>query len=161
MNPTTPDPADLSRLHDIVLPSTPYWWPPAVGWFVLMGIVCLLLMLSTAGLAAWWWKSRYRRAALAELKQIEAATDRTQALPQLAALVKRTALSVYPREQIAELSGEAWLQYLDASAAMTSFTRGAGRQLESGYERGEQLPTSELIVAVRHWIQHHQADYSC
>lgn len=161
MNPTTADPADLSRLHDIVLPLAPNWWPPAAGWFVLAGVLFILLLLSAAKFVTGWWKSRYRRAALAELKQIEAAADRTEALPQLAALVKRTALAVYPREQIAGLSGDAWLQYLDASARTTSFTTGAGRQLERGYERGEQLPAPELFVAVSHWIQHHQVKYPC
>lgn len=161
MNPTTSDPADLSRLHDIVLPPSPAWWPPAPAWFVIAVVLFMVLLFSGVKVASWWWHSRYRRAALAELKQIEAAADGPQALPQLAALVKRTALAVYPRERIAGLTGEAWLQYLDASARTTNFTLGAGRQLEAGYQRGGQLPTPELLVAVKKWIQHHQTDYSC
>ena len=42
-------PTGLDRLHDIVLPPPIPWWPPAPGWYVVLGVLLL------AGLAAAWW----------------------------------------------------------------------------------------------------------
>ena len=50
---------------------------------------------------------------------------------QLSLLVRRTALAAFPREQIAPLSGAAWLAFLDRSSGGTEFSRGPGRWLAS------------------------------
>ena len=41
----TPDPTSLERLHDIVLPPPVPWWPPAPGWYWVMGLLGALLLL--------------------------------------------------------------------------------------------------------------------
>jgi hypothetical protein len=41
----TPDPTSLDRLHDIVAAPAMPWWPPAVGWYWLFGLLFLLLIV--------------------------------------------------------------------------------------------------------------------
>jgi hypothetical protein len=150
------DPTDLSRLHDIV-PAPPVpWWPPAPGWYVLAALIAV----AVAALA-WRWlvlrrRNAYRRRALALLEGL--GTD-AAAMPELAALVRRTALSAYPRAQVAPLAGEAWLAFLDRTGGRPAFTRGSGRHLvELAYGRGTLGPAEqrELLATARWWIRAHR-----
>lgn len=158
MNPQVADPASLERLHDIVLPPPAPWWPLAPAWYVLMVLLGAFAVSLIWILAARWRRNAYRRAGLAELAQIQAHVDEPDAARRLAELVKRVALTIYPREQVASLTGPQWLRFLDASAHTTLFTGGAGAQLEAGYELGDHRPSIELLDAVRHWIKQHRAD---
>lgn len=107
--------ASLKQLNDIVAPSAANIWPPA--WPVMIAsAIALTLIIS---LCWWLWhqhrKRRPQRIALAKLQQLQrpAASDITL-------LCKRVALVYFPREQIADLSGEAWLQFLGADSALLS-----------------------------------------
>jgi Ca-activated chloride channel family protein len=73
-------------------------------------------------------------------------------------LVRRTALAAFPRQQIAPLSGAAWLAFLDQSSVGTEFSRGAGRWLVSApYAKTEPNDSQrpELIELTRRWIRGH------
>lgn len=101
-------------LRDIHLPAPIGWWPPAPGWWIL-----LFGMPALAFLLAWLWRFLRRQSpkklALRELESIaKADADPLEKVRQLAVLLRRTALSVYPREEVAGLVGEAWLAFLDA-----------------------------------------------
>jgi hypothetical protein len=67
----------------------------------------------------------YRREALALLDTVDGSGI------ALATLVKRVALSVYPRERVASLAGERWLIFLDETGVTHAFTRGPGAGLRA------------------------------
>jgi len=154
------DPASLSRLNDIVLSAPPPWWPPAPGWYVLAAV---LLLVMSGSLYRFWLtyrRNRYRRAALAELVQIEAQQDKHTA-GLLIAILKRAALHVWPRERVAALSGEQWRIFLDQHCASEPF-RGEAGDLLTGlayhsidYENSDLQP---LFNRARIWIKHHRAE---
>ena len=111
--------------------------------------------------------NRYRRVALAGLRSIEtelaSADDRAAALGRIPVLVKRTSLAVHPRAEIAELSGEPWLAFLDASVGGRDFREGAGRLLPTlAYAAPAsvaEVPTSDVIALVKlveRWIRRHR-----
>ena len=106
-------PEALEQLREIPLPVPVSYAPQTIGWY----IVGALLVAGLAWLAVRWHRSwranRYRRAALAELCAAGARGQPGHALP---ALVKRTALSFAPREEVAGLSGDRWLEFLDRTA---------------------------------------------
>ena len=101
-----PASASLDALRDIVELPRVSWWPLAVGWWVLLGLV--LVALAGVVFHLWWqWRANaYRRAALSELR---AASEMTA----VAAILKRTALVAYPRLDVASLSGAAWCAWLE------------------------------------------------
>jgi hypothetical protein len=107
------DPAtNLDRLHDLVLPPSVPWWPPAPGWYVVFG-----LALAAAALLAWrawkrWQADAYRRAALRELT---VAAD----APAIAELLRRTALAFAPRPVVAAKTGTAWADWVAAQSDET------------------------------------------
>jgi len=118
MNSST---TSLEQLHDIVMPDPVSWLPLAPGWHVLL--LALLLGSLWSGLRYFqsYRDTRYRREALHELESISPS--------ELPALVKRTALAVWTREQVASLSGERWLEFLDQSGDTKVFTQGQGKLL--------------------------------
>jgi hypothetical protein len=155
------DPGSLDRLHDIATPPPVFWWPPAPAWYALGAIMVVLLVVLAWRVVAWRLRNRYRRAALAELAELEATAGEPRILAALAELVKRVALAAFPRERVASLSGVDWLVFLDASARTNAFTHGPGRILESVYECGANRADPELFAAVRHWIKYHHTDLLC
>ena len=160
------DPYSLDNLRDIVEPASISWWPLAPGVWLLLGLVAVWL---AAGLGLWWvhWRRQaYRRAGLQELHEIAArlghAPERAAALVDLAALLKRVALVAYAREQVAALSGNAWLTFLDRTGGTARFTQGPGAVLAEVSSRpglGATLDPKQvaaLISTARDWIRRHR-----
>ena len=139
MNPE----ASLQNLRDIVVPDPPSPWPPAPGVWILL-VVCLAV---AAALALWWWRRRastaYRRAGLALLDDAHTARE-------VHIILKRVALAVWPRPEIAPLYGDDWTAFLDGSCSQVRFAS-LGR-LEDGVEA-----SSDLRRLARTWIRHHRA----
>jgi len=157
--PSTPSIADLK---EIALPPPIPYTPQTAGWWVLLALVLLVVLWVVALRLHRWWRNRYRRAAQKELVAIEQAmadpSQRQQALAAVPALVKRTVLTWAPRETVAPLSGEAWLDYLDRTLAGDSFTRGAGRHLQAlAYGSGDitRGDSDALMTLLHRWIDDH------
>ena len=70
--------------------------------------------------------------------------------------MKRTALACRPRVEVAALTGDAWLRFLDESYGGDGFTRGAGRALTAlAYEASPEVDGDALVPLVRDWIRKH------
>ena len=155
------DSGSLQNLNDIVVPGAVPWWPLAPGWYVLAGVTLVVL---TILLARWWrqWqRDAYRRQALNELAAIRAGTQAAsaRALPEL---LKRTALSAWPRGEVAALSGPDWHRFLDQSAGIERFCGNAGVTLDQLAYAGPagELPTADslqqVMDATETWLRRHQ-----
>lgn len=151
------DPADLSRLADIVVPPPVPWWPPAAGWWILgAGLVIALALL--AGMALRHHRrNAYRRAALAELDAIGAVADAAGAAA-VSAILKRTALVAYPRAEVAGLTGDGWLAFLDRSAATADFVAGPAAGLARAVTGAPVGDGAAILAAARRWVTHHRAE---
>ena len=160
----------LEKLHEIFLPEPVSWLPQTVGWYTIFGLILFV--------AGWWVygrlrrfrKNRYRRLALAELAFIERnlrqPEKRAKALAEIPVLLKGTALSAFPRRDVAGLSGETWLLFLDKTMGGKNFTEGEGRLLpELAYapvQRTAQFSdesVSKLLQLIRRWIKRHGATH--
>lgn len=106
----------LQQLHDIVEPAAPAFWPPAPGWYFIGIALLLLIALSLVWLWRRWQTNAYRRQALGELAALRAnahsiKTPQAQ-ITALATLLRRVALHGAVREEVACLTGDAWVAYL-------------------------------------------------
>ncbi len=153
--PNVPDP--LQELRDVHLPDPISWWPPAFGWWMIIG---LLLIVGSLILWARAYRQRTqpRRVALAQLEQVKqhyaAHADNQWAITQVSNLLRRYALAVFSRSQVAGLSGQSWLQFLDTTGHTNQFSEGPGRSLRSGpYQSHGSMVASDLLPLVERWIR--------
>jgi hypothetical protein len=159
-----PDPTSLNLLHDVIAPPPVPWWPPAPGWYWLMGGLAFFLIVLAVRVFLRWQRNRYRREALAEWKRNEAmlADSPAEALAGFAELLKRAALAAWPREQVASLTGTRWLEFLDQSGSTDGFTTGPGAIMENaaydtrGASTVDESRAREIAEVVRHWLKNHR-----
>jgi hypothetical protein len=150
----------LQNLNDIVVPGPVVWWPPAPGWYVLGAIALMALFVLAARQWRRWQGNRYRRQAMFELSSIREQAS-IEALQQLPVLLKRAALSVWPREEVASLTGPAWYRFLDESAGMEGFCCGAGDILDRLAYAGSDsaVPADpelqQVLDATEFWLKNH------
>ncbi len=165
-----PDPTSLDRLHDVIEPARVSWWPPAPAWYWIISLVAILGFCFILQWLLIWQRNRYRREALARHRVIctllEKRGCRIQAVTDLAELLKRTALSAYPRKRAASLTGDSWLRFLDQTGHTDEFTNGPGRALvRVPYDSSEAANFTssqmlELAEMTRQWIRQHEASVS-
>ena len=124
---------DALPLRDLQLPETVGWWPLAPGWWVLIA----LFIVGFAYLA-WRWSRAWRfnaprRYALRELARLEAAylehRNPVTLGKQLSELLRRGMLAYAPRADVAGLTGDAWLAWLDQGMPLPYFHTEGGKSL--------------------------------
>jgi hypothetical protein len=138
----------LNDLRDIHLPTAVSWWPPAPGWWLLAALVLLLVI----GLLVWQRlraRDKWRRYAMAELASLrvrsDSAEESTGLVRELSVLLRRVAISRFPREEVAALSGDAWLAFLDRPLGEEAGFRASGQLLLTGpYVRSAAIDTQAL-----------------
>lgn len=140
----------LNDMRDIVVTEPVSWWPLAPGWYVLFFALALVLIWSALKSIKRWRQAAYLRQAMHEL-------DRT--LPsELPGLVKRVCLSKWPRTEVATLSGDRLLHWLDQSGNTKEFTTGSGQLLLAlSYHPQHNIcqesdEYQQLIKLLKHWI---------
>lgn len=159
------NPAAGPELRDIHLPPAPGWWPPAPGWWLLALVVLVAVLFLLRRL---WRSVRHRRwlaRVQAELARIADAHARGRAALDTAAdvshLLRRASLRIAPTA--AALSGDAWLDFLDArwppaEAARGPFRNGPGRVLvDAQYRRPSDDgaaggDVAALLALARRWL---------
>ena len=128
--------------------------PQTPGWIVLGA--ALLLLLAWGALI---WRRRrranaWRREALAALA--EAGDDPAAVAP----ILRRAALALHPRAEVAGLTGERWLRFLDGAggpgfdrAGGPGFAEGPGRALAAGPYDGRGAPAPGLGALAARWVR--------
>lgn len=165
--PTTPDP--LAALRPYHLPAPISWWPPAPGWWMVA-----LLLLIVIAISFTWWLNRYRRLAVMrqahkELTALQAdwrqRGDTAYFMRELSKLLRRFAVAKFPRQQVAGLTGVAWLEFLDAHGGSGHFQMELGRLLaQLPYQNdavtkavlSQPQQIEQLVQLVSNWLNHNQ-----
>ena len=153
-----PEDSLLAELRDIHLPSMLSWWPPAIGWWFL------LVLLIAAGLVILQFCRRghdkpvmSKDAAFDELEKLSVDFsgngDTHGLLTGLSALLRRTAMTLDSRREVAALTGESWLKWLDEKAGRQLFTDGSGRLLaDMHYRPNAKVDADAVLEVCREWL---------
>ena len=165
------DPASLQNLNDIIEPAGVSFWPPTPGVWLVVALVVLWVVVGVVLMGFRWRRNAYRRAGMRALRRIRLeihAPDRKPdrkmtALRHLSALLKRVALTAFPREAVAALSGDRWIAFLDASMDGGRFASPAGQLLADIAYRPStmagEIPDRELeklFNLAGQWIRRHR-----
>ena len=154
MNP--PDP--LAALRDIHPPDPPGLWPPAPGW---LAAACLVVVIGAAAavIAARRWRAgRPRREALASLRSLrarhEAGAPEAEIAMELSTLVRRVALARHPREEVAGLTGERWIAWIESALPEPGIGASARTALlDAPYARDRHFDVPRAIAACERWVR--------
>jgi len=140
-------------LRDLHLPDAVGLWPLAPGWWALIllavaGVIYLLYQLFLR-----WQFNAARRLALRELASLrrdyEEGADATALSKALSELVRRSMLAYAPRDEVAGLTGDTWLSWLDRGLPDAPFSAGAGRMLETlPYQRAEVIQDDTNVAGL-------------
>jgi hypothetical protein len=149
----------LGEFAEVVAPQAVNWLPQTAGWAWLgAGVLAVVLHRGWLRLRRW-HRNRYRREAVARLKQLGSAQDTSSQLTELNRLLKITAMAAFSRERVARLSGMAWVDFLNAQCPEPPFTTAQGQLLAEGpYRAGNTDNTGgELVAAAQRWVLEHEA----
>jgi len=154
-----PQAIPLRGLH---LPEPVGWWPLAPGWWLLIAV----LVVASALLIRTWLQRRARSAARRRaLRQLEESRSAyayhgnpVTLGAEVSELLRRTMLAYAPRAEVAGLTGDAWLAWLDRDLDEPRFRDGPGRKLlELPYRNPETVAEDEdidgMLAAVRQRLQ--------
>ncbi|MBB5210848.1 DUF4381 domain-containing protein [Microbulbifer hydrolyticus] len=149
-NTETTLPDLIAQLVPPPVPEAISLWPQTpLARSLLAGVLLLAIYLAWR---TWrhYRKNAYRRAALNTLRTVENNPG------AIAELLRRTALAVYPRQQVAGLTGAAWLAFLNRQYPGDEFRGDVGEALLRGAYTACP-PNAALAAAARHWIRTHKA----
>ncbi len=151
------DPSEIP-IRGLHLPEAIGWWPLAPGWWVLIVLLGVGLVLLLRKWFRFHARGAARRHALRQLelysKEYLRHLDGVLFGTQLSELVRRTMLAYAPRSEVAGLTGEEWLVWLDRDLDRSHFAKGDGRWLiEWPYKdpgsRFDKSDAGALVDAVR------------
>jgi len=148
-------PQNQLPLRDIQIPDAIGLWPPAIGWWILAILIPLLVYLSYK-LYKYLTRKTALKAAKKQFKALKINTqlDDKQKLIELSSLMRRTAVSVFPRADVASLTGNAWLDFLDKNSNTVLFNNETGRLLiDAPYRKAPDLnDLTALFDLCENWI---------
>lgn len=150
-------------LRDIHLPDTILWWPLAIGWWLVIAVVLLIVL----GIGLFYTLNKKSRReqqvindALVVLQQLAEEQNKAIFIRGISALLRRVCVSLYGRQQVAGLTGESWLRFLDRKGKTKAFTQGVGRiLLDHPYQQQIDYSRQALLVLVQIWLQQQRRKY--
>lgn len=161
---------ELLHLRDIRGLDEVGWWPPALGWWLVLAALALLPLivpLLLRGYRYWRLLARedWRRDAVERLRALQRRVAKEEpkvVAAELSELLRRIAVARCGRDACAGLHGEAWVEWLaDHDPHGFDWRRHTRLLLESPYappgaEEGEEraVELRELINATRAWARH-------
>lgn len=148
----------LTKLHDIHLPPTIGWWPMAYGWYVLL---IILLLITSLLIAFWYRRYHYSRAKKQACKLLHTYEQEYQrqgnaaiTCAKISELLRRVALAYFPRQKVANLQGEAWINFLNQTAKNINFNDVRQHLLEFPYQNQvQEINLKPLFTRAYAWIK--------
>jgi len=150
----------LANLKDIHLPDAVSAWPPAPGWWILAFLIVALLSWS---IWIFWKKYQQKhllRVSIATLEQLEKDFEKhqnpQQLIRQYSSLLRRVSIALFSRSEVASLTGQSWLEFLDNRAHTTLFNSEAGNLLVNApYQKPEKSieHLDQLTLSIKLWIE--------
>lgn len=146
----------LGKLQDIHYPAPVSLWPLAFGWIILFCMICFGTLLSIYLYIRYQRKIYAKKIILQRLAVIRnnEFSSEVNIFEELSMLLKRAALYAFPREKVAGLCGESWLQFLDSTSDQDHlFSKGMGNMLISApYQAEVHGSVIDLVVLIEAWV---------
>lgn len=144
-------------LRDIHLPDAVSWWPPAIGWWLLI-LAMIAIVFLVYKLVRHLKHKPLNKLALNDfnniIKHFDQHRDQTRLAQELSILLRRISISYQPRQQVASLTGQQWLDVLNNMTKSENFSAAIADILfNAPYQKQTHYNSDELIQCCRNWIQ--------
>lgn len=146
----------IKGISEVIPPDSVSWLPSAPAWRLLAVAAAAYLIWYAIGKVRHWWRNRYRREACRQLNLLTASDPAP--VQNIAVLLKATALQARPRSEVARLSGQDWVSWLNRQAP-AAFSTGSAELLGSTQYRAASIGPDQfetLRQECRNWIMQHQ-----
>ena len=150
----------LGDFVEVVSPESISWLPQTAGWAWLGALLLIWLLRYSWRRLRRWYRNRYRREAAARLQQLTTIGSHENWLIELNKLLKLTALAAFPREQVARLSGQEWVTFLNRHCSTPPFSTEQSSLLAVEAYRSSLLEDTirqQLLAASLNWIRNHES----
>jgi hypothetical protein len=134
-------------IRDIHFPQEIGWFPPAIGWWMLIIFVPIVSYFLIMLIQRLLQKTAIKEAKklLKQLQTNETLTPLKKVI-ELSSLLRRVAVSLDSKANVGGLTGRAWLDYLDGSLKDAPFKNGVGRCLADAPYQKELPPNVDLTA---------------
>ena len=154
----------LENLRAVQIPPILDRWELAPGWWFLSFLLFFFIFFLFWLFAKTWRNKKYRREALIELEAIDLRRQKTGDdlvfLQESQTLLKRVALTAFPREKVAQLTDLEWINFLGRSSKKSRFEDPVAEVLIDDIYReklDQPLNHHEIKALLRFWIKNHKA----
>ena len=147
---------NTESLRDIHLPDAISWWPPAIGWWLLLAIVITAIIFIP---------KLYRRITYTPLNKVVNNTfenivaeykennNDKNLVTETSRFLRQTAMSYCGRDKVAQLTGEKWVQTLNNITEKDYFDEKIKQALvKAPYQKDISIDTEQLINTVQNWL---------
>ena len=149
----------LREFSEVASPDTISWLPQADGWAWFGAALLVLLLRYSWKKLRHWHHNRYRREAAARLQSFSKNISDEIWLIELNKILKLTALAAFPRHQVAHLSGDSWVNFLNDYCTPAPFSQKQCQLIAVGtYNRTtlDNTGQQQLLAACHIWICNHE-----
>lgn len=147
---------NTDSLRDIHLPDAISWWPPAIGWWILLALVIAVFIFIP---------KLYRRVTYTSLNKVANITyqnivdefkennNDSDFIIATSKFLRQTAMSYCGRDEVAQLTGDKWVQALNNITEHDYFTPDLKQSLVNApYQKNISIDVEQLINAVQSWL---------
>jgi hypothetical protein len=141
----------LQQLAPAHAPPPPGWWPFAMGWWLLTGLLVLIVLVVGTR-----WRSpprKVKKAALRELRSIESSgAGVVETARAIESLLRRYAIATLGVPHVGRLSGKAWVELL--SRHRSGFDAAMGHSLlRAAFGLPEMDHRAQWLSAARGFVR--------
>lgn len=146
------------QLRDVQLPEPISWWPLAVSWWILIGLIVAGIIFSVRAFRKNRARNAYRRDALKQLqshyRQWQSDANTSQYLQSANAVLKRASLHL--DDTARQLSGSSWIEYLQ-SLTQNNFSEHVRDALSQGiYRKSPEFDVDQIQQELNQWLNRHK-----
>jgi len=144
------------NLRDIHLPDAVSWWPPAIGWWILLCLILAAIFLLPRLYRALTFKPLNKVSTLAYqniIRDYQQHQDALLLVTSLSKLLRQISMSYQDRNSAAHLTGDKWVSQLNSLTEENYFCDNTRKLLiQAPYQKKITDNPQPLILATKNWI---------
>ena len=142
------------KLHDLYEPAPVPFRFDTPGWFILAGILLLIILTVIVVQLRKYIKNRYRREALQKLASLDCTGP---CIMPMFVILKQTAMHAFGRDKVGPLYGKEWLSFLEETGKDVHLSDYQEQVIQAMYAEKEIAPETQkhMLLHAENWIRTH------